>query len=219
MTEQSILKAFDQQMSTEERQLMDGLDTPAKVQAFLDEIPYPGGEENRSTLEVLRQRRAHCLDGGLFAAAALRRQGFPARILDLQPEEGMDDDHVLALYRRDGCWGAVAKSNYSGLRFREAIFRSLHELVVSYFENFFNTDGVKTLRYHTGVIHLKQYDHLNWMGSAQGVDAIEQMLKTVKVKPLMMPAQIERISPVDHRSYQAGTLGLNPDGVYKPKKD
>ncbi|MDK2980187.1 MAG: hypothetical protein PWQ55_534 [Chloroflexota bacterium] len=213
-----VVQKFDQSLSPQERELMDGLRTPAQVQAFLDETRYPGGDENRSPLQVLRQRQAHCLDGGVFAAAALRRAGFPPRIVDLQPDPGMDDDHVLVIYKADGCWGAVAKSNYSGLRFREAVYRSLRELAMSYFADFFNTDGVKTLRYYSRPIDLTKFDHLDWMNSAAGVDGLETYLKTVKLTPLITAAQAAQLSPMDARSIASGTLGINPAGTYKPKQ-
>lgn len=196
---------------------MDGLRTPALIQAFLDETRYPDGDENRSPVEVLRQRTAHCLDGGLFAAAALRRIGFPPLILDMQPDEGMDDDHVLALFKIADCWGAVAKSNYSGLRYREPIHRSLRELVITYFDDFFNINGVKTLRYYSRAIDLSRFDDHEWMLNSKGVDFIEAHLKTVKLTRLITPAQAEGLAPVERRSFQAGSLGVNPKGSYRPR--
>jgi len=212
-----VVQRFDQSLNLQERELMDSLGTPAQVQAFLDETCYPGGDENRSPLEVLRQRKAHCLDGGVFAAAALRRLGLPPVIADLQPDPGMDDDHVLVIYRVDGLWGAVAKSNYSGLRFREAVYRSLRELVMSYFEDFFNVDGIRTLRYHTRPINLKKFDRVDWMNNSAGVDWLEKYLKTAKLIPVIDSVQAARLSLMDTRSIEAGTLGLNPEGTYKPK--
>lgn len=211
-------RLFNEQLSAAEQELLESLRTPVQIQAFLDEIPYPSGAENRSVLEVLRQRQAHCLDGGLFAAAVLHRLGHPARILDMQPDPGRDDDHVLALFRQDGCWGALAKSNYSGLRFREAIYRSVRELVLSYFEGFFNAEGEKTLRAYSRPINLRQFDHLHWMTQSEGIDQIEAYLKKVRLTRLISPDQAEGLSPVDRRSFEAGTLGINPDGIYKPSR-
>lgn len=211
------IKEFNAQLTTGERSLMDGLDSPSKIQAFLDTVEYPSGEENRSAVEVLRQRKAHCLDGGLFAAAALRRIGYQARIIDLQPDPGRDDDHVLALFQIERFWGAVAKSNYSGLRFREAIFRTTRELVLSYFEDFFNLLGEKTLRTYSRVIHLERFDKLNWMTDSQAVDVIEEYLKKINTIPLITKEQAKKLSPMDRRSFESGILGINEKGAYKPE--
>ncbi len=208
---------FLSQLSNQERAFMETLNSPFKIQAFLDEIKYPSGDENRSPLQVLRDGEAHCLDGGLFAATALQLIGFPPMIIDLQPEPERDDDHVLALYRIDGFWGAVAKSNFNGLRFREAIFRTTRELALSYFEDFFNVLGEKTLRSYSRIIRLESFDHLNWMVNPAGVDAIERYLKRIKTRPLISPDQAQRLSPVSKRSFAAGTLGINLHGVYSPK--
>jgi hypothetical protein len=208
---------FETQLTPEERKLLDAMCTPADIQAFLDSIPYSAEEVNRSPLQVLRERQAHCLDGGLFAATLLRRQGFPALILDLQPDPGQDDDHVLALFKIDDCWGAVAQSNYTGLRYREAIYRTLRELVLSYFEDFFNGFAQKTLRYYTHPINLKRFDCQEWMWSSAGVDAVEKYLKKANLIPLITPAQAARLIDVEEQSYQAGRIGINEQGVYQAK--
>lgn len=214
----NVMESFESQLTENERQLLDSLDSPSRIQSFLDDIEYPFGEENRSCVDVLRQRKAHCLDGGLFAAMALRRIGYRPRVIDLQPDPGRDDDHVLALFQIDGFWGAVAKSNYSGLRFREPIYHTTRELALSYFEDFFNVLGEKTLRTCSRVIHLERFDHLSWMTESSGVDAIEVYLKQVKTYPLISKEQAARLSLVDKRSFEAGTLGINFDGVFKLKE-
>ncbi|MBM3136668.1 MAG: hypothetical protein FJZ98_00590 [Chloroflexi bacterium] len=212
------MELFERTLTYQERQVLDTLDSPSRIQSFLDSVEYPSSEENRSCVEVLRQRKAHCLDGGLFAAMALRRIGFPPRIIDLQPDPGRDDDHVLALYQIEGSWGAVAKSNYSGLRFREAIYRNTRELTLSYFENFFNVLGEKTLRTSSRVIHLERFDHLSWMTDSRGVDVIEEYLKQVKTYALITKEQAARLSLMDKRSFEAGTLGINFDGTFNPEE-
>jgi hypothetical protein len=158
MTPQVLEEFLDEQ----QKSLLAGLTSPAKIQAFLDATPYSASDENRCPLRVIQDCLAHCLDGGLFAAAALHRLGYPALIVDLLPEPKIDDDHVLAVFKYHGCYGAVAKSNFSGLRFREPVYRSLRELVMSYFEDFFNVDGLKTLRGYPRPLHLAAYDRLDW---------------------------------------------------------
>jgi len=116
-----------------ERAIFRRLSTPARIQRFVDDLAYnkePGGPTCRSPRRVLRDRTAHCMEGALFAAAALRRLGQPPLLFDL--ESVRDDDHVLALFRVRGYWGGIGKSNFSGLRFREPIYRTLRELAISY---------------------------------------------------------------------------------------
>jgi hypothetical protein len=139
----SFTTAFDQVLTESERQFISTLTTPAKIQTFLDELPYSTEHIYRCPLRVLRERVAHCFDGALFAAATLCRLGYPPLIMDMLPND-RDDDHMLAIYKSNGHWGAIAKSNFVGLRFREPIYRTLRELVMSYFEQFYNLEREKT---------------------------------------------------------------------------
>ena len=139
--------------SREQRAVLRRLDSPPKIQAYLDSLRYPADDFNRSPLRVMLDRKANCFDGALFAAFALWRLGHPPRIVDLFADN--DDDHLLALFKMRGAWGAIAKSNYVGLRFREPVYRSLRELVMSYFEPFYNTLGDKSLRSYTRPISLR----------------------------------------------------------------
>src|SRR3972149_11299504 len=132
----SIVEDFDQALTKSERRRIAQLTTPRKIQDFLDGLPYSVESIYRCPLRVLRDHTAHCFDGALFGAAALRRLGYPPLVLNM-PAIVEDDDHLLALYNRDRPWGALAKSNFVGLRFREPIYRTLRELVMSYFEQFY----------------------------------------------------------------------------------
>ena len=208
---------LESQLSADALALLHSLDTPQKIQAYLDSIPYSPDDLNRTPLEVMHDRKAHCLDGALFAAAALRRIGHPARVVDMLPEPGLDDDHVLAIFRVDGLIGALAKSNFTGLRFREAIHRNLRELVLSYFEDFYNVNGVKTLRAYTAPLDLASFDALAWETERAGVDAIERRLYTARRYPVMPASAAARLSPLDARSFEAGMMGANPDGLYRPR--
>lgn len=207
---------FEDHLGPSLRAVWDSLDSPAAIQAFLDRIDYRGEERNRSVLNVLRERQAHCLDGGVFAAAALRRLGHPPLIVDLLPEPGTDDDHVLAIFQRHGCYGAVAKSNYSGLRYREPVYRTLRELVMSYFEPYFNVAGQRTLRGYSQPLDLATFDAMDWMVNDAAVDMVERRLPRLRRFSLLTPAMVADLVPVDQRSYQAGLLGANPDGLYRP---
>lgn len=209
--------AFEKSLTRHERKTISALTTPAKIQAFLDEIPYSGEERYRCPLTVLRDGKGHCFDGALFGAAMVRRLGHRPLILDMLPN-ARDDDHLLALYKRDGHWGAVAKSNFSGLRFREPIYRTLRELVLSYFEQYFNAVGEKTLRSYTVPLNLKAFDKLDWMTSDDNLEAIALRLDEIRKVPVLTRRMVANLSPVDKRSYQAGMLGVNEAGLYKPPK-
>ncbi len=211
------VEQFLKMLSTDEQKHVHEMDSPFKIQHFLDSTLYPSGDRNRSSIEVLRERQAHCLDGGLFAVTILRLIGYEPLIVDMQPEPGTDDDHVLALFREFDCWGAVAKSNYSGLRFREPVYATIRELVLSYFDDFFNVDGQKTLRFYTQPINMEAFDNWNWMTESEGVDKVEQYLKHADLITLISQEQAEYLSRVDERSFKAGSLGINPEGTYKPR--
>jgi hypothetical protein len=159
------------------------------------------------------ERRAHCYDGALFAAAALRRLGHPPRLVDLRAVR--DDDHVLAVFRVQGAWGAVAKSNFTGLRYREPIFRTLRELALSYFEDYFNTDGEKTLREFSGVLSLRQFDRLAWEFRPDHLQRISDRLDALRHHRILTRAQERRLARVDARSMEAGMVGTLAEGVYR----
>ena len=211
----SAVEHFNQALTKFERQMMAGLTTPRKIQYFLDGLPYSLETIYRCPLRVLRDRVAHCYDGALFGAAALRCLGYPPLILNM-PAILHDDDHLLALYKRDGRWGAVAKSNFVGLRFREPIYVTLHELVMSYFEQFYNVERKKTLRSYTVPLNLKAFDKLNWMTSDAPLERIGARLDEIRKVRLLTRRMIANLSLVDERSYQAGLLGANKEGLYKP---
>ena len=189
---------------SELRQLR-ALRTPQLIQRFLDALPYHIGNTAWSPRRVLREATAHCLEGAIFAAAALRANGFKPLLLDL--EATRDSDHVLAIYRYDGHWGAIAKSNFAGLRFREPVHRSLRELAISYFDDYYNLLGERTLRAFSRPINLKRFDDLEWMTTEKPVWFIPEYLCTVSHTPLITPLQEKRLSRLDARSKAAGLTG------------
>jgi hypothetical protein len=189
------------------------LDTPERIQRYLDGLGYRAEDAAVCPRNVLAERRAHCLDGALFGAAALRRLGHPPALLDLRAVR--DDDHVLAVFRVRGCWGAVAKSNFVGLRFREPIHRTLRELVLSYFEQYFNLDGEKTLREFSPPLSLRQFDRLGWEFRDDPIPGIAERLDALRHRRLLSPAQERRLAAVDSRSMQGGMVGTLAEGVYR----
>jgi hypothetical protein len=194
----------------EERAVFRRLTSSAKIQKFLDDLAYNkehGGETCRSPRRVLRDRTAHCMEGALFGAAALRTLGHPPLLLDM--EAVRDDDHVLAIFRERGHWGAVAKSNYSGLRYREPVYKTLRELAMSYFEHFYNPKGEKTLRKYSRPVNLERFDRTGWMTSEEDIWAIPEYLMTIGHTPLLTPLLVKNLGRLDDRLYAAGRLGAS----------
>jgi hypothetical protein len=207
---------FETQLTPSERKVLDGLDSPVKIQSFLNTIPYSPDHFYRCPLRVLRDRKAHCFDGALFAAMALRRIGDPPMIMELIPNE-RDDDHLIALFKRFDHWGAVAQSNFTGIRYREPVYRTLRELVMSYFEDFFNPIGEKTMLGYRSPINLKVFDHLDWMSNDAGLDTLSDEMDRYRIRPVITGEMAARLAPVDERSLRAGLLGADEAGLFKVK--
>jgi len=192
-----------------ERAQFRRLSNPEKIQRFLDDLAYnkePDGATCRSPRRVLRDQTAHCMEGALFGAAALRMIGHPPLLLDL--EAVRDDDHVLAIFRQSGHWGAIAKSNYSGLRYREPVYRTLRELTMSYFEHYYNPKKEKTLRSFSRPVNLRRFDSAGWMTAEEDVWAVPEYLCTTAHTPLLPKPLILRLGRVDDRLFAAGLVGL-----------
>jgi hypothetical protein len=183
------------------------LDTPAKIQRFLDDIPYnteAGGETFRSPRRVLADRTANCIEGAVLAAAALRVQGEPPLIMDLTAVH--DEDHVIAVFRRGGLWGAIATSKFTGLRYREPVYRTVRELAMSYFEQYFNLKGERTLRGYGRPVNLARFDALHWMTSPQDLWPVAEHLEGIPHIPLLPPAAARRLTPLAPQLRAAGLL-------------
>lgn len=165
---------------------------------------------------MVKDQKGHCFDGAVFAAAMLRRIGHRPLLVDILPNEN-DDDHVLAVFRQRGHWGAVAKSNFSGLRYREPVYQTVRELVLSYFEDFFNALGEKTMRAYTRPLNLTPFDRIGWLVRDEALDAIGDRLDEIRKFKVLTPAMIRGLSYADERSVKAGLLGARTDGLFKPK--
>jgi len=195
------------------------LSTPEKVQAYLDGIQYnlePDGDTLRSPRRVLRDETAHCAEGAFLAAAAFRVNGRPPLLVDLVAVR--DDDHVLAVFREKGLWGSVAISKFAGLRYRSPVYRTIRELVLSYFDHYYNWDGERTLRSYSRPISLAQFDRIGWMASEEDLWPIVNHLEDVSHTRVMPLATVRRLQPVDRRSYEAGVHGA-PGKRHEPPAD
>jgi hypothetical protein len=193
-------------------ELLSALERPEDIQRLLDDTPYSTDKFYRAPARVLSERRAHCVDGALLAALALRRRGDPPLVLDMRAER--DDDHVIAVFKRRGRFGAIAKSNVVCLRYREPVYRTLRELVMSYFEFYYNTDGDKALRSYSTPIDLRRFDHLEWHVNDAAAEVICDALDRARHHPLLTRPMIASLSPVDDRTYRAGLLGVDPAGLF-----
>jgi hypothetical protein len=208
----STRRAAPPHWSRQERAALRRLSTPRRIQDLLDQFAYRIEDAPASPRRALAERRAHCFDGALLAAAALRFHGHRPLLLDLRAIH--DDDHVLALFRQHGCWGAIAKSNFVGLRYREPIHRTLRELALSYFEPYYNLSKRRTLReFSSRPLDLRRFDRLGWEYDEAAAPAVAARLDATPHRSLLTPAQEGRLTPLDLRSYRAGMVGTDLAGV------
>jgi hypothetical protein len=191
------------------------LKNPYGVQRFLDDMPYHLVDTAWSPRTVLREGTSHCLEGAMFAAAALRVNGYPPLIMDLEAHH--DTDHVVAIYRANGHWGSVAKSNYTGCRGREPVYRTLRELAMSYFHIYFNLRRERTLRTFSRPVNLARFDRQHWMTTEKPIWFIVDYLFEIHHYKLLRPATIPHVHRVDDRLFQAETLGKAYKDAPKPK--
>lgn len=186
---------------------LKALNTPYLIQRFLEDLPYHHANTAWSPRIVLREGTAHCLEGAIFAAAALRLNGHKPLLWDL--EAVRDTDHVLAIYQYDGHWGAIAKSNFAGLRYREPVYRSLRELAMSYFDVYYNLLGERTLRAFSRPVDLSRFNRLDWMTTEKPVWFVAEHLCQVRHTPLISNAQEKRLTRLDKRAHAAGLTGYS----------
>ena len=176
------------------------LNTPAKIQDFLNGLQFRIVEQNETCYSprlVLRHREAQCMEGAMFAAAALRFHGFRPLIVDLV-STAQDQDHVIAVFEVDGFWGAISKTNHGVLRYREPIYRSIRELVMSYFHEYFlQSNRKKTLRSFSKPVDLSRFDRQEWETSEEPVWYIPEYLVGIPHSPILNRAQITRLRLAD----------------------
>jgi hypothetical protein len=177
----------------------------AGIHCYLDDIPYHLAGTAWSPRLVLREKTAHCLEGAAFAAAALRVLGFPPLIWDLEADN--DTDHVIAIFKSRGHWGAIAKSNFSGCRYREPVYRTLRELALSYFNTYFNLRGERTLRRYSRPVNLARFDDRNWMTSEKDIWFIAEYLCDIPHSPLLKRGLEKYLTRVDQRTWKSEMVG------------
>jgi hypothetical protein len=201
--------------TNEEVKFLETLKDPDKIQDFLDTVDYNPKYECKSPRWVLKKRSAHCFEGALFAAAALQFNGFKPLIVDMKSQN--DDDHVLAVFRKDGYWGSIGKSNFTTLRYREPVYRNLRELIMSYFDFYFNMNGYKSLRSYSIPLDLTMYNSLNWTTTDDDLEYIGDKLEKIRHYPVVSEKMIKNLKTASDVVVKAGLMGSKPEGLFKPK--
>ena len=192
-------------LAAAELRTLRALRSPERIQQFIDALQYQYADTAGSPGRVLRERKGHCLEGALVAAAALRVNGRPPLVMDLEAVH--DDDHVVALFRERGLWGGIAKSNFAGLRYRPPIYRTLRELAVSYFAHYYNLRGEYTLRAYSRPVNLSQLDRFHWMTAEEDVWCVAEALIAARHYPIAPDKAIRALPRLDRRSFEAGMHG------------
>ena len=211
----SFISEFESHLPPALLKTFQSLDTPFAIQQYLDSMPYIGEERDRSPLNVMLDHQSHCLDGGFFATLALWRIGFRPLLIDIVPEPGKDDDHILAIFQVDGGWGAIAKSNYVNLGFREPVHRSLRELVMTYFEHYCSYQQLKTLRGYTRPFDASRYTRFNWAVDEAGANKVYyKHFYGRKAIPLISPEMAARLHRITDRMYAAETMYTNMNEAF-----
>ena len=190
-----------------EKDLIKKLNTPAKVQDFLNTLPFnfeENGETLKSPILTLRARRAHCMEGALLGAYILSCHGYKPLILNLETSRG-DFDHVIALFKEDGRWGALSKTNHAVLRYREPVYKNVRELVMSFFHEYFLDSGVKTLRRYSRPLDLNVFEK-NWEVMEGDLWGIDQELDKIKHYDIAPKKTLKKLRKADKIEIEAGKI-------------
>jgi len=203
-----------QNLSKKDLQLIKKLNSPKKIQDFINNLEMNFDYINdtcQSPKQVLKNKKAHCIEGAILAAAILRYHGYKPLLLDLEAAK-KDYDHVVALFKHHGHWGAISKTNHSVLRYREPIYKTIRELALSYFHEYFlNENGKKTLRKYSNPVNLKIFDNLNWISTDNEVWFIPEHLVKIKHIPILNRKQIANLRNADNIEIKAGEILEYPE--------
>jgi len=194
-------------LSRGELAVLQRLRTPEKAQEFVYELKQnfePNGDTCNSIRVVLRTRRAHCIEGAMVAACALWLNGEPPLLLDMQAVH--DFDHVIALFRRRGRWGAISKTNGIGLRWRDPIYANLRELSMSYFHEYYNDRDRKSLRTYSRPFDLRRLDPKIWATAEDGAWDLIDALEATRHYDLVSGAQARGLKRRDPFERRVGAL-------------
>jgi hypothetical protein len=191
-----------------EIKVLNKLNSPQKIQDYLNKLPINFEEDGgtaRSPRQVLKLRKAHCIEGALLAAVALWYHGQKPLLLDLVTTKN-DDDHVVALFKQNGCWGAISKTNHAVLRYREPVYKTVRELAMSYFHEYFKDTGQKTLRKFSRPYDLSKIKNKDWLISGEDLWEINNALDDYFHYDILTPKQIKKLRPAEMIEVEAGKL-------------
>ncbi|MBA3732967.1 hypothetical protein H0W91_01165 [Patescibacteria group bacterium] len=196
--------------TSRESKLFQRLNTPEKIQDYLNLLPFNFEKKKETCMSprlVLSNKTAHCMEGAMFAAAVLEFHAREPWILDLRSEKDpYDYDHVVAIFKEDGFYGAISKTNHNVLRYREPIYKSVRELVMSYFHEYFLDNGRKTLREYSELLDLNYFNKINWRTSEKDLFSIPKHLDKIKHHPILSKKQINNLRKVDRIEVKAGNI-------------
>ena len=186
---------------------MKKLDTPAKVQDYLNKLRFnfeKKGETLRSPLFAMRAKEAHCLEGAMLGAYILSLHGFTPFLLHLATADE-DIDHVIAPFKLHSRWGALSKTNHAVLRYREPVYLNIRELVISYFHEYFLNNGHKTLRSYSALLNLNDFED-GWMLLPGDLWGIDEELDKTKHYNIASKKVIKRLRKADKVEINAGKI-------------
>jgi len=197
-------------LNEKELLILKKLDSFSKIQDFINNIPINFEKDGKDTClsprRVLRENRAHCIEGALLAALAIRLNGLgESLVVDMRASQG-DYDHVIAVFKQNGKWGAITKTNHAVLRYREPIYDSVHELIMSYFHEYTNEKGNKTLREFSEPINLAIFDNTDWVTSEDNLWFIHDYIDRVKHYKILSEKQEKNLRKADLLEIQSGKL-------------
>lgn len=202
------MRKFD--YTKEEIKLFKKLNTPQKIQDFLNVLPFnfeKNGDTCMSPRMVIKEKKAHCIEGAIFAAAVLEFHGYKPYLMDLRSiKKPYDDDHVVAVFRKFGCFGAISKTNHCVLRYREPIYKTERELAVSFFHEYFLNNGKKTLREYSDLFDLNYFNKLHWRTSSENLLTISFYLDKIKHHKLLSLSQVKNLRQADKIEIEAGKI-------------
>jgi len=194
--------------SAQEKKLFKKLNSPQKIQDYLNSLKFnfeKRGDTCYSPRTVIIRKTAHCMEGAMFAAVVLEFYGAKPLVMDLR-SVAHDFDHVVAVFKKFGCYGAISKTNHAVLRYREPVYKTIRELALSYFHEYFDNKGRKTLREYSDVFDLSRFNKLEWRTSSANLFAIPDHLDNIRHFKILSPAQQKNLRKADKIEIKTGKI-------------